>query len=355
MSRIRIGSGQTSVVCLVVALLTACATPVTQRAAVDRAALSEEERTQQKLAVASMTRFEMRLWTVGYGVLKGAADQCGDKVRPSLGFAALSKDRIPENVREIVVEALELSETPRVLAVYKDSAAEAAGMQVGDLFGDAETRALPPVGTSEETKEAAMRRLSEPVDLTVLRDGQPIELTLTPELVCDYPLKLTPGNEVNAFADGKIIAVSRGMMRFAAEDRELALVIGHELGHNVMGHLTKRKQNMAFGAIFDILAAAYGINTSNLFMNIGGSAYSQGFESEADYVGLYYLARAGYDTEGAADFWRRMATEYPANIRGNHVASHPATTERFLALEQVHGEIIGKRDAGLELTPNRLR
>ncbi len=85
----------------------------------------------------------------------------------------------------------------------------------------------------------------------------------------------------------------------------------------------------------------------------GAAAYSQDFEAEADYVGLYYLARAGFPTEGAADFWRRMAVEYPASIKSSHSASHPATAERFLALEQVSREIERKEATGVALTPER--
>lgn len=336
------------------AALAGCATPVTQRIAVDAGARAQEERIQKRLAVQNLARLEERLWTVGYGVLKAAASECGEVVRPTLGFRMLSRDMIPEAQRELYADALGLTEQLRVLAVYRGSAAEAAGLKVGDVIVDRASRALSPPG-GKESREDAAARLTGPVSLTVLREGKPLTLTMTADLICDYPLYVSQGDEVNAYADGKSIVLSKGMLRFATEDRELALVIGHELGHNTMGHLTKKKQNALFGAVFDILAAAYGVNTQNAFMNAGAQAYSQDFEAEADYVGLYYVARAGYETKGAADFWRRMGAEHPSSIRGSHAASHPATTERFLALEKVSEEIDGKRSGGQQLVPNRVK
>jgi predicted Zn-dependent protease len=171
--------------------------------------------------------------------------------------------------------------------------------------------------------------------------------------VCDYQLVIENSGDVNAYADGDRILVTRGMMRFAAEDQELALVIGHELGHNTMGHQSKKTTNAMLGLAADLLAAAAKVNTQGAFSKMGAQAYSQDIEREADYVGMYYLARSGYPIDGAAAFWRRMATEYPSTIRTSHSASHPATSERYLALDRTAVEIRGKDQSGLPLNPNK--
>ena len=328
-------------------LLVGCAAPTTQRIAIDPNARAREEQIQREIAVKALTESQFRVLTVGWAVLRGAAQDCGDRVRPSLGFTALSRDRIPAESRQLLSEALGVDDKLRVFVVSKGSSAEDAGMKVGDVI----VTAVPP-SPPGESREAARQRLNGPLLVGVLRDNQQVVLTVSPQLLCDYPLKVVPGSQVNAFADGEQIVLTSGMVRFAASDRELALVIGHELGHNTMGHLNKKKSNMAVGAIFDILAAAYRVNTQGAFANLGATAYSQDFESEADYVGLYYLARAGYDTTGAASFWRRMAAENPGNINTNHAASHPATAERFLAIEQATVEVTGKQTNGLPLMPN---
>ena len=140
-------------------------------------------------------------------------------------------------------------------------------------------------------------------------------------------------------------------MRFTENDQELSLVIAHELAHNTMSHMDSKVQNYVLGSVLDIIAAAYGVNTQGVFGNAAAQAYSKEFEAEADYVGLYIMARSGQEINGAANFWRRMAAEHPGNIQKNHAASHPATPERFVAIEKTIEEIHKKIDSGQALTP----
>lgn len=177
--------------------------------------------------------------------------------------------------------------------------------------------------------------------------------------MCDYPLRYDPDDARNAYADGKKVFIAAGMMRFVDNDDELATVIGHELAHNTMRHVQKKQTNqaagMAAGVILDVLAALAGVNTQGGFTrsmgNIGGQAYSQDFESEADYVGLYYMARAGYDIDAAAPIWRRMGAT-AANVGNLETATtHPTSAERFLRLEKSTAEIKAKIAAGKPLTP----
>jgi len=140
-------------------------------------------------------------------------------------------------------------------------------------------------------------------------------------------------------------------MRFVRNDQELGLVVAHELAHNAMDHITAKKINTAGGTVLDVLAALAGIYTRGTFGKMAGQAYSQAFEAEADYVGLYMMARANLDLDGAALFWRRMAMAHPGSVEGSILASHPATPERFVAIEETVKEINGKRALGQKLEP----
>jgi len=143
------------------------------------------------------------------------------------------------------------------------------------------------------------------------------------------------------------------MMRFAMTDKDLQLVFGHELAHNVMDHIGKKTQNAWLGVLMDVLvSAATRVNTQGTFRNAAANAHSPAFEAEADYVGVYLLERAGVDTNGAADFWRRMAAEHPGSINTNHAASHPPSPERFLMIEKTTSEIAEKRVKGEPIKPN---
>jgi hypothetical protein len=64
------------------------------------------------------------------------------------------------------------------------------------------------------------------------------------------------------------------------------------------------------------------------------------------------MSAAGLPLEGVADFWRDMAAEHPSNIGSNHSASHPATSERFLAISKTIEEINRKITAGEPVKPN---
>ena len=86
--------------------------------------------------------------------------------------------------------------------------------------------------------------------LSVKRGDETLFLNIQQEKICGYPVVLRESDAVNAFADGKRIMITKGMMRFAQDDQDLALVIAHELGHNVMGHLDKRQTNYWLGNNF---------------------------------------------------------------------------------------------------------
>ena len=172
---------------------------------------------------------------------------------------------------------------------------------------------------------------------------------------------LTQDNIVNAFADGKKIIMTQGIVDYAKDDNELALVIAHELAHNDRGHLDAKKKNTlimgSIGFILDLMTIYYsggtaGGNAENteMWSKIGAQAYSVEFEKDADYGGAYYATRAGYDISNANEFWERMGAENPNRIAFN--SSHPATAERYLQIKKTVEEINKKKSEGLALIPN---
>jgi predicted Zn-dependent protease len=103
------------------------------------------------------------------------------------------------------------------------------------------------------------------------------------------------------------------------------------------------------------IQAGTGVNTQGVFSDAAAHVFSQEFESEADYEGLYLAARAGFNIADAPDFWRRMAAEHPGSIKKNFAASHPSSPERYLALENAVKEIESKREHGDSLLPEKIR
>ena len=181
---------------------------------------------------------------------------------------------------------------------------------------------------------------------------------LQPDRSCSFHLMIQGTKGVNAYADGKNVVISAPMMVFADKDTYLAFVLAHELSHNIMEHQKRQGNNVLLGtllgAVGDIAADMHGANTQGAFGNMGAQMaqlnYSPSFEAEADYIGLYILARAGYPIEQAPNFWRAMAQYEPQGIYAR--STHPTNPERFVAMKKTIEEIRAKQRAKQPLLPN---
>lgn len=334
--------------------LSGCVAPTTMRSEVDPAAAVREASLQRKMKVERQYKDQLRVQNVARPILVASAELCGERVFPSTGLVVANAHDFKGEYHQAARE-YGLGDALTVVAVLKGSPAEAAGLQTWDVLTEIDGAPAPSgkkaTVTFVERSRAALKDDGR-IGVRVLRSGAPLEVQLVGEPACDFGVLVDSSDDaVNAYADGRNVIITGGMLRFVENDQELALVVGHELAHNAMGHISAQSVNRAIGTVFDVLAAAYGVNTQGAFGDATARAYSQEFEAEADYVGLYALARAGIPTEGAADFWRRfgMAT---GNIKTVYGSSHPGSAERFLALEGASGEIVRKRDAGEALVPN---
>lgn len=176
---------------------------------------------------------------------------------------------------------------------------------------------------------------------------------------CYYYFKLaTTRDELNSHADGKTVVIYNGMMKFLQDDDEVAIIMAHELAHNMMSHVEATRQNVLAGAFVGAMidgAGKFGkIDTGGSWVNtgadIGRLSYSVEFEQEADYVGLYIAARAGYDVRKAPGVWRRMTLEDPEGLFRE--VTHPANPKRAALLQKAVYEIEYKRKHAIPLVPD---
>ena len=350
----------------------ACTPPATRMGQVAPQQLQEEQLKQQQLVISSEIAEDQRLSNVAYPMLKAATPLCGKWLNTGSGFVALNAWLYSKEYQP-AARSLGYGDTLTVATVTRGSTADRAGLVVGDKVVG--VRGAPaPVGKTavrdfmKSTGGVAAIR-GEPVlagtsvDLTVLRaadstgGARQVSVSIAPDTLCSYVTSAAKSEVLNAWADGRRITVTTAMMRFAGSDDELAVVVSHELAHNAMRHMDAKKKNATFGAILggalDVAAATQGVNTGGGFSKsgaeVGASSYSQDFEREADYVGMYILARAGRPYADAPNFWRRMGQESPGSIK--YASTHPTSAERFIRLDRTVAEIKAKVAAGAPLLP----
>jgi len=150
---------------------------------------------------------------------------------------------------------------------------------------------------------------------------------------------------INAFAlPGGKVGVYSGLLRLASSDDELAFVMGHELAHVTSRHGAQRATEMLGVALAGVAVEEATKNSKNrelwlgaygLGASLGTLAYSRFHESEADFIGLKFVAYAGYDPRAAVSFWEKMAAasaksgaKMPAFL-----STHPSDEKRIATLK----------------------
>jgi len=310
---------------LVAALcLSGCASVSTQLPDITAPQLTAEQSRQEILAFDEMDRLQRRLMQVALPVLKANTELC-PKIRQDIGVVTHSLKTYSKSLRPAAQRELGAGDKPSVRLVVKGSAADAAGIKVGDQFLNNDGKVVTP------QDKALQLQLKQGGNLRIRRGSEDLSLTnVKSETVCGYNVRLAQTSTINAYADGRNITMTAGMMNFVKNDDELALIIGHELGHNTMGHIRKI--------------------ISNIILSAGGTRYTRPFESESDYVGMYYMVRAGYSPEGVENFWRRLAITNPKYVARDK--THPRYPNRYLSIAATREEIKAKQAAGEPLIPN---
>jgi Zn-dependent protease with chaperone function len=349
-------------VCLAALGLIAWVDPKTVAPTVSKEAAAAEAKQQALYVLRAKQKDVRRVEDIAFRLQVANQDLCASR-RAVTGLKLASRDEYGVKVRDLAAEALGLGEGLTIVSLPTGSPAATAGVLAGDqilsLNGE-------PVATGKGAAAKSYKRLREilaksadqPLTIQVRRAGAEQTFTIHPVLSCGYGVVVTDGKEQNAFADGEAIYIERSIIRLAATDEELALVIAHELAHNGQRHVQAQRSNATMaglgGLLLDGVALASGVDTGGYFtkagVRIGASHASVEFEQEADYVGMYYLARAGYAIDGVEDFWRKMAVENPQMIYVK--TSHPTSATRFVAIAATTKEIDAKRAAGEPLTPN---
>jgi predicted Zn-dependent protease len=177
--------------------------------------------------------------------------------------------------------------------------------------------------------------------------GQRIsETTDQPGLAWEFTL--FDDESANAFAlPGGKVGVNTGLFEVAKNDAQLAAVLAHEIGHVLARHSSERlSRRLLVQGGLAVLSMGMG-NNSQDYVQLAASAATLGVvlpftreqESEADHLGLIYMARAGYNPRMAIELWRNFQATGDDRAP-EFLSTHPAPGTRIKLLEQLMPEAI---------------
>ena len=226
-----------------------------------------------------------------------------------------------------------------LLAVACETVPVTGRSQLNLLSEDEETK----LGTEAYAQVISKSKVSrDPVPSEMVRRvGSRIAAVSGGNRQWEYTLIDDP-TQANAFAlPGGKIAVYSGILPITRDDAGLAAVLGHEVAHVTARHSGERmSQQIAaqtgLGVIGSILGASPqttetlgGVVVSGLMLPFGRRQ-----ESEADHIGLVYMAKAGYDPRAARELWLRMAEASKGRSRPpEFLWTHPSEETRIKQIE----------------------
>jgi len=229
-----------------------------------------------------------------------------------------------------------LDRGPAILAVIEDSPAARAGLAAGDVLLAVNGQPLPaplaialdPAGPrARAAVEATERRLEDqlrrgPVRLSLLRSGRELAATLESLPGCPARVRLARSGQMNAFANRGYAIMTTALLGFMQSDDEIAIVLGHEIAHVILGHPERLD--------------AQGVPRQGPLRTLGANGSRvRATEEEADRLGLRLAWAAGYDVSAAISFWRR----YQGKISPRLLSTHPEPKARERLIEEMLAEL----------------
>jgi len=200
--------------------------------------------------------------------------------------------------------------------------------------------------------EQSVKLVQDPVvNEYVNRIGQ--NLVRNSDAKVPFTIKVIDSDEINAFAlPGGFFYVNSGLILAADNESELAGVMAHEISHVCARHATRQmtRAQLANFASIPLIFIGGGIgyavsSVASLALPLTFLSFSRGFEAEADYLGVEYMYKTGYDPESFIAFFEKVQAKEkkkPGSL-AKAFATHPQTPERIAKSQEEINHILPPR------------
>lgn len=292
-------------------------------------------------ALRQISLLQDRLDRVVAPLLTSSPDLCKKQARNLLGLTAKNRYSYSVPLADAAQQLFGLDERLQVASVMPNSGAARLGIQRGDILIAADDHPIPQ-GVNAETETVALLAPivagKTSVKLTIQRKEKEMNLTVPLTRACGFRVDIGNTDSINSYADGRRILITRGMVRYAQTDDELAYVVAKEMAHNVLGHARMLKMTGTVSEIIDNLVRIQP-DMSTMVGTAGVKPMSQQYDIAADALSLQMVARAGYNIDQAVPFWQRLAAQHPATELDSYTALHPASDARLAAMSKAVARI----------------
>src|SRR5690242_20358659 len=200
--------------------------------------------------------------------------------------------------------------------------------------------------------ESTVKLIQDPVITEyVNRIGQ--NLVRNSDSQVPFTIKVIDADDINAFAlPGGFFYVNSGVILNADEEAEMAGVMAHEIAHVAACHIARQmtRGNLAQLATIPLIFmggwAGYGIyQGAGLAVPVAFMKFNRGFEAEADYLGVQYMYKAGYDPQAYVNFFEKVQAQEKKKpgTMAKVFADHPQTPDRIEKSQQEIAQILPAR------------
>ncbi len=203
------------------------------------------------------------------------------------------------------------------------------------FLGDSKTKVLTSGEQVTRVKNVG-NRIAAAIDRYLKANGYANQYNFS------WEFNVVQSSEINAWCmPGGKVAVYTGILRVANTDAALATVMGHEIAHAIARHSEERySQTMGAQALGSVIGAVGKSDGINQLYGLGGQLallkYGRSQESEADHLGLIFMAMAGYDPSAAISFWQRMANTKSGNgAPPEFLSTHPSDATRIADIKRL--------------------